>query len=268
MSKSDKRRSVGGGRQPISRQQICLPVAPLHQSPDPLSSLDSQLIFGAAVDVYSKEGDWVWVQEVQKDKAGYVGYVPKLALAQTSFEPSHGVIVLKAPVFTRPDLKSPIRYILPLNAKLKISQSNEKYLYAEDVGYIHAHHVSKLSDQSGDFTRIAEQHLGLPYIWGGVSTDGLDCSGLVQSSLRAVGRDAPRDSDMQEQALGTTIDPKNGLQRGDLVFWKGHVGILTDSDTLLHANAHHMAVVSEPLNEATQRIEKTAGSITSIKRMT
>jgi len=267
VSKADKRVTIEGDLKPIKRLRVSVPFAPLLRRRDIFKGLESQLIFGTLFDVYKEDGDWVWGQEVQDGYPGYIGYIPRLVLSEYSDNSTHRVCVLKAPVFPEPDLKNVTGFLLPLNAKVTINRKDGKYLFDESIGYIHSNHVSALSERSGDYVKFAELHFGLPYIWGGVSSDGLDCSGLVQSSLRAVGLDAPRDSDMQEQALGKTINPENGLERGDLVFWKGHVGIMTNSETLLHANAHHMTVFREPLNEATRRIQKTAGPITSIKRM-
>jgi len=143
------------------------------------------------------------------------------------------------------------------------------YLKIEGMGYVHNHHCTAAKSKAGDFVSVAEQHTGLPYIWGGIGPDGLDCSGLVLSSLRAVGRAGLRDTDMQEKSMGKPVKINkrlSGLTRGDLIFWKGHVGIMTSAKTLLHANAYHMSVTAEPLNEATRRIARTAGPITSIKR--
>jgi cell wall-associated NlpC family hydrolase len=269
MARPDPRVTLKGDRKRQSRQQICIPVAPVHQKPDPNSGLDSQLVFGSLFDVYKESGNWAWGQEAQSDKAGYVGYIPKAALISAKEKPTHRVSVLRAPVFSLPDLKSPIRYLLPLNSLVTLDQSHGKYHQVKSGGYLHDNHIVLKSTRNEDFVAFAEQHIGLPYIWGGISSDGLDCSGLIQSSLRAVGKQAPRDSDMQELALGKPITVNSqysGLKRGDLVFWKGHVGIMTDAKNLLHANAFHMCVENEPLNEAARRIAKTAGPITSIKR--
>ena len=109
----------------------------------------------------------------------------------------------------------------------------------------------------------------VPSYWGGKSVQGLDCSGLVQLAFEACGRPALRDSDMQEATLGEPllVNDLEGLRRGDLVFWKGHVGIMTDERTLLHANGHHMMVVAEPLDHAVERIARSYGDITRIRRI-
>ena len=128
-------------------------------------------------------------------------------------------------------------------------------------------HISRLAvETQKDFVAIAERFLGAPYVWGGKTVAGLDCSGLIQTALQVVGKAAPRDTDMMEKTLGETI-ALSDAGRGDLVFWKGHMGVMLDEARLLHANAFHMAVAIEPLSEAITRIEKVAGPVTSIKRL-
>ncbi|MCF6219897.1 MAG: C40 family peptidase [Robiginitomaculum sp.] len=253
------------------RHQVMMPVIPLHKAPASASMMDTQLLLGAEFDIYDIHNGWAWGQEVQADGKGYVGYVPNMALARGVTEPTHRISVIRAPVFIKPDLKTAIRTTLPLNAKVTNQGQDGDYVRIPDMGYIHVNHIDAIADTitdtKGDFASIAELHRGLPYVWGGISPDGVDCSGLVQTSLRAVGQEAMRDADMQEATIGTGIDKGTNLKRGDLVFWKGHVGIMRDAQTLLHANAHHMLVVSEPLGQAIARIEKTAGAITSIKRL-
>jgi len=249
------------------RHQVMMPVIPLHKTPANASMMDTQLLLGAEFDIYDIHNGWAWGQEVQPDGKGYVGYVPNMALARGAAEPTHRISAIRAPVFIKPDLKTAIRTTLPLNAKLSVDGQDGDYLRIPDMGYVHVNHIATIAEAKGDFVSIAELHLGLPYVWGGISPDGVDCSGLVQTSLRAVGSDAPRDTDMQEGSLGATIDKSTELMRGDLIFWKGHVGIMRDATTLLHANAHHMLVASEPLAEAIARIEKSAGPVTSIKRI-
>lgn len=253
------------------RHQVMMPVIPLHKTPANASMMDTQLLLGAEFDIYDIHNGWAWGQEVQVDGSkhseGYVGYVPNMALARGAAEPTHQISTIRAPVFIKPDLKTAIRTTLPLNAKLSVDGRDGDYLRILDMGYVHVNHITTIESASGDFVSVAELHLGLPYVWGGISPDGVDCSGLVQAALRAVGKNTLRDTDMQEASLGKEITKNTELMRGDLIFWKGHVGIMRDANTLLHANAYHMLVASEPLAQAVARIEKSAGPVTSIKRI-
>ncbi len=252
------------------RHQVRMPVVPLHRKPATASPLETQLVMGSEFDVYDMHATWLWGQEVQEDGKGYVGFVPKMALTPRIFAPTHRVSAIRAPAFLKADLKSAIRISLPMNAKLLAEEEDGDYIKMLDVGYVHKSHIVEIGTEPTDFVEAAEMHFGLPYVWGGVSPDGVDCSGLVQTALRAAGSDAPRDADLQEAALGKAIgfnEELMGLERGDLVFWKGHVGIMGDPQMLLHANAHHMSVAIEPLREAVERIAETAGPITSIKRL-
>lgn len=252
------------------RHQIRMPVVPLHKAPATASMMETQLLLGSEFNIYDLHGSWAWGQEVQEDGHGYVGYVPKMALTPTRFSPTHRISNLRAPAFLKSDLKTAIRTSLPMNAKLLAEEEDGDYIKMMDAGYVHKNHVVELGQEPTDFVEAAELHFGLPYIWGGVSPDGVDCSGLVQTALRATGQDAPRDADLQESALGKSVafnDELMGLMRGDLVFWKNHVGIMGDAQMLLHANAHHMCVAIEPLSEAVERIAMSAGAVTSIKRL-
>lgn len=253
------------------RYQVCIPLAPLHKTPAYDSMLDTQMLFGCGFDVYENKDGWAWGQEVCAHGDGYVGYVPVAALVAHRFVATHCISILRAPVFTKPSLKSAIRLSLALNAHVQIDGQNGDYMHAVDSGWVHKNHLLPIEALAGgDFVEVAELHFGLPYVWGGLSSDGLDCSGLVQTALRAVGRDVPRDADMQEAALGNSVEileDLSGLRRGDLIFWRGHVGIMGDADMLLHANAYHMGVAIEALREAVDRIAETAGPIKSIKRM-
>ncbi len=261
------------------RHQVMMPVVPLHKAPSSASMMDTQLILGASFDIYDIHNGWAWGQEVQgggsKHSAGYVGYVPNMALARSARSPTHRIKTIRAPVFLKPDLKTAIRTSLPLNAKVFVDGTDGDYLHIPNMGYVHCNHIAPLEIATKanrrDFVKIAELHVGLPYIWGGISPDGIDCSGLVQTALRSVGegvgKEAPRDTDMQEAALGTNLPKDATLKRGDLVFWQGHVGIMRDATELLHANAYHMLVASEPLKDAVTRIEKSAGPISSVKRL-
>ncbi|MGB0905872.1 MAG: NlpC/P60 family protein [Maricaulaceae bacterium] len=245
-------------------------VTGVYQSPSEISKIETQLLFGHRFQVYKRDGEWLWGQAVSpvpnSPFAGYVGWALAKACGapETAAALEHKIISLKAPVFSQADIKSPIHKILPLGALLSSVEVDGQFVKTS-LGFIHKNHIAPIyRHMSGtDFVKIAEAHMGLPYIWGGISTDGLDCSGLVLTSLRAIGDDAPRDADMQEAQLGESVLPDEGLKRGDLIFWPGHVGIMQDEETMIHANAHHMRVQSEPLKEATSRI----GSIQKIKRL-
>lgn len=259
----------------LSTQTVTVPIAPLHSKASRRSGQDTQLLYGHHFDVYETKKGWVWGQAKSPVKGskekGYVGFMPSRFLENNKIRASHIVTALKAPMFSAPDIKSHIVQSLPMGAHIKAQKEHLDFFQIGAGGYIHRNHVRAMSERPTilDYTKVAEAHLGLPYVWGGVSTDGLDCSGLVLSALRAIGRDALRDTDMMEATLGHNLRvTQRGLKRGDLIFWKGHVGIMQTSGRLLHANAYHMTVFSEPLREAVHRImESGGGQITAIKRL-
>ena len=262
-------------RDRLSISTVIVPVAPLHRKASRRSGQDTQLLYGHRFDVYGVSKGWAWGQSrspVTGSKVkGYVGYMPSKYLEERSERASHVVSALKAPIFVSPDIKSHIIQSLPLGALVKGQGRHPRFVQIGAGGYIHRNHLRKRGEEVGitDFVTIAEAHMGLPYVWGGMSTDGLDCSGLVLSSLRAIGGDAPRDTDMMEAQLGAHLRvTRSGLKRGDLIFWKGHVGIMQTSGRMIHANAHHMSVTSEPLRDAAARIaESGGGPISAVKRL-
>lgn len=198
----------------------------------------------------------------------YVGYVKSTHIspditAETALTKTAYISALAAPVFVKPDIKSHILMALPMNSCLQVSSRDENFasIFGEGPklkGYVHLKHIRKATDMPQDYVSVAEQFLGRPYIWGGTGAIGVDCSGLVQMSLCAVGVDTPRDADQQELRLGEDIDIKDSgegkFKRGDLIFWAGHVGIMQNGRDLLHANAFHMITASEPLSVAIKRI--------------
>ena len=201
----------------------------------------------------------------------YVGYLALDALAEGAAQVTHRVNVNRSFIYPRPDIEPPILAALPLGGALKIVGTKGDFARLANGGFVIARHLAPAEAKADDFVGVAEALLNVPYLWGGKSCLGLDCSGLVQIALAQAGIAAPRDTDLQQQALGKPL-PINAaasdLRRGDLIFWKGHVGIMRDGETLLHANAHHMLVASEPLATARTRIrEKGAGEITTIKRL-
>lgn len=251
--------------------RIVAPKTGLYRHPAPDAPMESEALRGDKVTIL-ETGDegWNWVQIGHDD---YVGWMSANAMSATAAEPTHRVCVPSTFLFSGPDIKSPVLETLPLGASVTVtgeaSDHNARYGLIEPAGAIVMQHLMPLGEAAGDYVAVAETLLGTPYLWGGCSAFGIDCSGLVQIAMRMTGRLAPRDSDMQEETIGTALDCAAGLpalQRGDLVFWKGHLGIMQDGENLLHANAHHMAVASEPLSETIARLEAAGCPVTSIKR--
>ena len=247
---------------------VAEPQAPLRRHPAPNAPLETEALYGERVTVYETTDEgWCWGQ---LDADGYVGWLPDNALAPSGPEPTHKVTVLRTLVFPGPSIKVPPIGALPFGARIAIARMQETFAVTAAGGFLPARHIAPLDVKEADFVAVAERFAGTPYLWGGKTSLGLDCSALVQVALTACGIPCPRDSDMQEAALGTKIawqgDPSK-LGRGDLMFWKGHVAIVRDATTLVHANAHHMAVAAEPTAEAVARIGATESAVTSIKRL-
>jgi cell wall-associated NlpC family hydrolase len=249
-------------------RQVQRSSLPMRGEPNARAMLDNEVLFGEIVDVYDELDGWAWVQ-LARDR--YVGYVPAEALSPEPLAITHRVASIGTFVYAEADIKSPPLLLLSMNAGLSLVETGERFSRLARGGFIVTRHVAPVGKQAVDFVEIAERFIGTPYLWGGRTRMGLDCSGLVQLSMEAGGFGCPRDSDMQKTEVGTAVDVAGALdstlKRGDLVFWKGHVGVMTDSVLLLHANAHHMTVVAEPLPYAAERILKAGGGpITAVKR--
>ncbi len=244
--------------------QVTEASAPLRRAPTTESLLETEALFGEWVTVYDESEGWGWVQ-LERDR--YVGYLPLIALGPRTL-PTHRVAALRAHVYPGPSIKLAPRMAVSLGARTTIVRRHDDFAVTADGLYLWARRLAEAGSHEADFVAVSERFLHTPYLWGGRTSEGIDCSGLVQAGLTAAGVAAPRDSDQQEAALGEPVALGGALTRGDLVFWKGHVGVMRDAGTLLHANGWHMAVVSEPLAEARARIAASGGgNVTSVRRL-
>jgi cell wall-associated NlpC family hydrolase len=250
------------------RREVVDAQAPVRRSPASDAPLDTEALMGERVTVYeTTEEGFAWGQ-LESD--GYVGWLPANSLGQPGPAPTHRVSALRTFIFPGPSIKLAPLAAPPLGARLAIAREQEDFAVTASGGYVPARHLAPLENFERDFVAVAERFRGVPYLWGGKTSFGLDCSGLLQTALAACGIAAPRDTDLQEQALGTRIDPGENFQqlrRGDLIFWRGHVAIARDRETLVHANAFHMQVEVEPIAAAVVRIRATGSEATSVKRI-
>lgn len=240
--------------------QVIAPVTALRRSPADGAMQDSQLLYGEAFRVYDMKGGWAWGQAESDD---YVGYVLAEDLG-APLAPSHKLTALRSFIYRTPDIKTRPLMGVSFGAQLCVTGTEDRFAELADGGFIYAAHIAPLGQMETDWVAVARRFIGAPYFWGGRESGGLDCSALVQLALNACGLACPRDTYMQEAVLGTKVET---AAPGDIVFWKGHVGFLSAPDRLLHANAHHMAVVEEGFAAACARIAETDGPVTSIRRL-
>ncbi|MGD0317329.1 MAG: NlpC/P60 family protein [Xanthobacteraceae bacterium] len=248
--------------------EVIEPQAPLRGEPSHDAPLLTEALKGERVRIYEKNDEgWAWGQLAAD---GYVGWLSANALTPPGAPPTHKVAALRTLVFPGPSIKLAPLEALPLGARVAVARREERMAVTQSGGYLPEVHLAPIDVYEADFVAVAERFLGVPYLWGGKTTLGLDCSGLVQIALAACGISCPRDSDMQEEALGSPIaaaTDRSDLKRGDLVFWTGHVAIVRDRANFLHANAFHMAVAIEPIGDAIARIRGAGGEITSVRRI-
>jgi hypothetical protein len=240
-------------------------VAAVRPRPDLNASLDTQALFGERALVFERKDGWAWLQLVQDE---YAGYVREADLRFGGWrEATHRISALRAPIFSKADLKSTPLGFLPLNADVAVLESCDGYVAIGEGKWLAVQHVAARDHLAQDWVAVAESILNAPYLWGGKTPDGLDCSGLIQTALHAAGLHCQRDTDMQERSLGEALPDGAELRRGDLVFWKGHVGVMRNETELLHANAFHMAVAIEPVSVAIARIAAKGTPVSSVRRL-
>ncbi len=243
-------------------------LAPLREAPSSNAALLTQALKGERVTVYDRNGEGFAWGQLSSD--GYVGWLPDRVLIKPAAAPTHKITSLRTFAFPGPSIKLTPADTLVMGDLVTVVREDGAFAVTREGWYLPRQHVGIIDGYESDFVAVAERFGGTPYLWGGKSGFGIDCSGLVQLSLNAAGTGCPRDSDMQQDALGrvlTTAESRK-LQRGDLIFWQGHVAIARDADTIVHANAHHMATVIENTSEAIARIKAAGSEIAAIKRLT
>ncbi len=238
-------------------------VAPLKDAPEPFGPLASTLLHGAVFDVYETADGWCRGQ-AQAD--GYIGYVPEATLGPVPNGASHVVTVPMTHAYGVATIKAEPMGMMFLNTPVQVDGEEGAFARLSSGLFIERTHLAPLGEVAEDFVAVAEMFRHAPYLWGGNTVQGVDCSGLVQTAMLRAGHRVLRDADMQEATIGAAVDADGPLQRGDLVFWRGHVGIMTDPDTILHATEHTLRVVEEDFSAMRARLAKAGLDVTSIKR--
>ncbi len=247
-------------------RQVAATTAPIRVAPKFDAALATEALSGELVTVYDAKDGWAWVQ-LRED--GYVGYTTLDCLSSVIEENTHRVSARLTYLYPAPDIKRPPITKLSFSSTVSpVRKLDGRFFELSRGGFIFADHLVGIRERARDFVRVAERMVGVPYLWGGKTMLGIDCSGLVQISLQAAGIPSLRDTDMQMTTAGDPIDPSNldAVQRGDLLFWKGHVAIAQSPDWMIHASGHHMEVVVEQIRRAVERTAEVNGPVLAILR--
>lgn len=227
------------------RASISTSVASVYRSPDNNQSIETQLLFGEPIDIFEEKNGWAWVQSVRD---GYVGYIRKDQLAINDHVHTHRVSNVATFIYPSNTYKMTPQSALSYGSTVTVINEKDGMSELATGGFVPSVHLAPVDFHSDEIVAEAFRFLGVPYLWGGRSSLGIDCSALVQLVLQASNYKAPRDSDLQEKFLGRPVD-RDDVQGGDLVFFRGHIGLMVDESTLIHANDRAMAVSIDDLDE-------------------
>ncbi|UTW58709.1 C40 family peptidase [Kordiimonas sp. SCSIO 12603] len=249
--------------------QVSEPIVLLKEAADIHAETLSCLLYGEPVYLEKAETDWAFITSLID---GYRGWVEISSLSQTLQKPTHQISAPLTHIYAKPSLKSRPMQAVPMGSYLTATTGAEenKFLPLADGNWVYSKHLDEIGAVTADPVGIALSFLGSPYLWGGRSRLGIDCSGLIQISLAACGIRTHRDSSAQFNSLGRLLEQHETPRHGDLAFFPGHVGWMLDDTRLLHANATHMAVTIDPLEDVIRWVASETGKppFSGFKRLT